>query len=253
MTEEDRCAEGGGSSSTAMAGVLLLVAPTGAAANGGVVHRVRSDALPAGDAGVATTYVSVPQKKTRLFDRGPFYLFAVPEGMLREGRPIPAGAIRLGTFTIEEEKGDSYELRAEFTAPELGSGSYFMGLCNDPCTIAGFGEPLYGRSRSSRRGSRATLLTKNERSEASCSGNGAKPVEPSAASSGCRASSTTQLAFGASERDRMSAEIEQLESQLAAARDRACVHGRGPSDPWVVGAILVVTSPRRCSRSAGAR
>jgi hypothetical protein len=51
----------------------------------------------------------------------------------------------------------------------------------------------------------------------------------------------TQLAFGASERERMSARIETLESQLVSARERAAGSIRTPFDPWVVGAILLVT------------
>jgi hypothetical protein len=52
----------------------------------------------------------------------------------------------------------------------------------------------------------------------------------------------TQLEFGASERERMSTRIDQLETQLAAVRARAADRSnRTPFDPWVVGAILLVT------------
>ena len=50
----------------------------------------------------------------------------------------------------------------------------------------------------------------------------------------------TQLTFGASERERMSAQIDQLETKLAAAQ-AAEPSRRTPVDPWVVGAILLVT------------
>ena len=74
---------------------LLLVTPTGANANGGAYLEFDKTHYLPGDMGVAVGYVTVPKTKRDLLDRGPFYLFAVPEGMLREGRSIPAGAIRL--------------------------------------------------------------------------------------------------------------------------------------------------------------
>jgi hypothetical protein len=227
---------------TALAGGLLLVTPSGAAANGGsYIEFDRTHYLP-GDAGVATSYVSVPRTRTRLFERGPFYLFAVPDGMLREGRPIPDGALRLATFTIEDEKGDSFELRAEFTAPQLDSGYYFMGLCNDPCTIAGFGDPLYGSVSIVATKLEGSLLSKNERLQIKLLGERSEARRAKRRLERVQGELDTQLAFAASERDRVSAEIEQLETQLAAARKQAASpSARIPFDPWVVGAITLVT------------
>lgn len=227
---------------TTLTGALLLVTPTGAAANGGSSLAFDRTHYVPGDAGTATAYVSVPRKKVSLFDRGPFYLFAVPEGMLREGRPIPAGAIRLATFTVEEDKGDSYLLRAAFTAPQLESNSYFMGFCNDPCTLAGFGEPLYGSVSIVATRREGALLTQNERLQGKLFGAKHEARRAERRLEKVERTLETQLAFGDSERDRMSAEIERLETQLAAARKRAATPAaRVPFDPWVVGAILLVT------------
>lgn len=227
----------------ALAASALLVTPTDATANGGAYLEFDQTHYLPGDAGVATTYVSVPRKKEHLFDRGPFYLFAVPNGMsLVEGRPVPRGSIRLGAFTVEEEKNDYYELRAEFTAPHVGSGYYSMGLCNDPCTIAGFRESLFGSVSIVATRREAELLTKTERL-----GNRLFGVRREARRAERRLEAVegeldAQLTFGASERDRMAAEIERLQTQLVAARERAAAPlGRVPFDPWVVGAILVVT------------
>jgi hypothetical protein len=224
---------------TAIAGALLLAAPTDAIANGGSYLEFDQTHYLPGDAGVATTYVSVPRGKTGLFDRGPFYLFAIPEGMLREGRPIPASAIRLGTFTVEKEKGSSYELRAEFTAPEITSGSYFMGLCDDPCTTAGFREPLFGSISIVATRREGELLTQLGTLQGKLFG---VKLEARAGRrlERVRDELATQLRFGASERELMSARIEQLETKLAAAQE-AEPSSRTPFDPWVVGAILLVT------------
>jgi hypothetical protein len=224
---------------TAIAGALLLMAPTDAIANGGSYLEFDQTHYLPGDAGVATTYVSVPRGKTGLFDRGPFYLFAVPEGMLREGRPIPASAIRVGTFTVEKEKGSSYELRAEFTAPEITSGSYFMGLCDDPCTTAGFREPLFGSISIVATRREGELLTQLGALQGKLFGVKREARRAERRLDRVRDELATQLTFGTSERERMSAQIEQLETKLAAAQ--AEPSSRTPFDPWVVGAILLVT------------
>jgi hypothetical protein len=78
-------------------------------------------------------------------ERGPFYLFAVPEGVtVVEGRPIPSEAVRVATISIERERRTSVELQATFVVPELASRFYTLAVCNDPCTISGFREPLTG-------------------------------------------------------------------------------------------------------------
>jgi hypothetical protein len=228
---------------TTLAGALLLVTPADATANGGAYLEFDQTHYLPGDAGVATTYVSVPRKKVHLFDRGPFYLFAVPNGMsLVEGQPIPSGSIRLGTFTVEEEKNASYELRAEFTAPQIESGYYSMGLCNDPCTIAGFREPLSGSVSVVATRREAELLTQTERLRNKLFGVRREARRAERRLEAAEGELETQLTFGASERERMAAEIDQLRTQLVAARERAAARpGRVPFDPWVVGAILLVT------------
>ena len=226
----------------AIAGGLLIATPTGVAANGGSYIDFDQTHYVPGDAGVASTYVLVPRRKAGLFDRGPFYLFAVPEGRLREGRPIPDSAIRLATFTIEKEKGTTYELRAEFTAPDLGTGFYFLGLCNDPCTIAGFGDPLYGSVSIVQTRLEGKLLSKNGTLRARLSGVRFEARRAERRLEKVRSELDTQMTFGDSERERLSAEIERLEGQLAAARAQAAApSARVPFDPWVVGAILLVT------------
>jgi hypothetical protein len=224
-----------------LACALLLGTAADATANGGAYLEFdRTHYLP-GDAGVATTYVSVPRRKAHLFDRGPFYLFAVPNGMsLLEGQPIPSGAIRLGTVTIEEEK-DQYELVAEFNVPEIGPGFYEIGVCNDPCTISGFRESLGGRISIVETRREAELLTHNAELRGRLFGVRREARRAERRLEAAEGELETQLTFGASERDRMTAQIERLQTQLAAARERAAAPlGRVPFDPWVVGAIPLV-------------
>jgi hypothetical protein len=131
---------------------VLLAMPGGAGADGGsYIELNRTHYLP-GETAVGLAYVFVPESKQDLFERGPFYAFVVPRGAtIREDRPIPDGVIRVGTFSIEHERGKSFELRVSFTVPDLTGAFYTIAFCNDPCTISGFREPLTGSSRSSRR------------------------------------------------------------------------------------------------------
>jgi hypothetical protein len=124
---------------------MTLAGPTAASADGGAyIALERTHYLP-GQTARAEGYVSVPATKEDLLDRGPFYLYVVPKrSSVVEGRPIPDGAVRVATISIEEERGTSFELHAAFVVPELAGDFYGLGVCNDPCTISGFREPLTG-------------------------------------------------------------------------------------------------------------
>jgi hypothetical protein len=131
-------------------GAAMLVGATigGASvawADGGAyVDLDRTHYLP-GQNARAEGYVSIPRAKQHLTDRGPFYLFVVPERVtMVEGRPIPSEAVRVATVSIERERGTTFELRSSFVVPELAGDSYGLYVCNDPCTISGFREPLTG-------------------------------------------------------------------------------------------------------------
>jgi hypothetical protein len=119
--------------------------PSIARADGGAYLDLdRTHYLP-GQTAHAETYVDVPRAKQHLLERGPFYLFVVPEGVtVVEGRPIPSEAVRVATVSIERDRGTAFELRASFVVPVLASRLYTLALCNDPCTISGFREPLTG-------------------------------------------------------------------------------------------------------------
>jgi hypothetical protein len=224
----------------AMVGVSVLVTPIGAEANGGAYLEFdRTYYLP-GDAGRAVTYVSLPASKEHLLEEGPFYVFALPAGTsLREGRPIPAAAVRLGTGAFTEED-DAYEFTTEFTVPELDPGFYEIGVCNDPCTISGFREALGGSVSIVETRREAQLLTTNDRLRGELFGARREVRRAERRLTAVEGELEAQLAFGSSERSELAAEIERLETQLAAARTRADSSGRTPFDPWAVGAILIV-------------
>lgn len=152
----------------------LLLLPATAGANGGAFFEVRGPGasgsggthfLPGGPA-TASTYVSIPSTKRSLLDRGPFHGYLLPEGdALREGRPVPADAVRLGTFVIERDRGSTFVLELEFTVPDVPSGIYSIAMCNDPCTLSGLREPLAGTISIVETAREGDLLTQQYRLE----------------------------------------------------------------------------------------
>lgn len=226
---------------TTVIGTLVLVAPSGATANGGAYLQFDRTYYVAGDEGNGVTYVSLPAGKEHLLDEGPFSVFALPRGVsLHEGHPIPPTAIRLGPVTVTEEDG-SYELETDFIVPHLDPGWYGIGVCNDPCTISGFRESLGGSLSIVETRREAQLLTTNERLRSQLFGARREARRAERRLAEVEGELETQLAFGSEERIELAAEIDRLETQLASARSREEESGRAPFDPWVVGAILLVT------------
>ena len=126
-----------------VAGVLWL--PGTAEANGGAYFDLDRTYYVHGEPGTAEYYAAIPEKHQGLLEQGPFYGFLLPTRVaLKEGKPIPAQAARVGTFTVEHEKKDTFGFRLDFTTPTLETGDYQLRLCNDPCTLTGFREPVYG-------------------------------------------------------------------------------------------------------------
>lgn len=226
---------------TTMIGAMVLVAPSGAAANGGAYLEFDRTYYVAGDEGHGVTYVSLPARKEHLLEEGPFHVFALPRGVsIREGHPIPPSAIRLGTVTVTEEDG-SYEFETDFIVPDLDPGWYDIGVCNDPCTISGFRESLGGSLSIVETRREAQLLTTNGRLRSQLFGARREARRAERRLAETEGELETQLAFGSEERTELAAQIDRLETQLASARSRGTETGRTPFDPWVVGAILLVT------------
>ena len=123
----------------------ILAGPTAASADGGAYLDLDGTHYLPGETARVESYVSVPVARQGLFERGPFYLFLAPKGAsVVEGRPIPDSAVRVAAISIEEQRGTAFELHASFVVPDLVGDSYGIWVCNDPCTISGFREPLTG-------------------------------------------------------------------------------------------------------------
>jgi hypothetical protein len=148
-----------------------LALPIQAAADGGAFIEFRGGSgsgaggthfLP-GDSANGTAYVSVPERWQDLLDRGPFYVYVVTHGFIREGRPLPEGAMRVGTATIEHDSRTLFLIHLSFAVPDVPGGYYNIQICNDPCTVSGFREPLTGSMSIVQTTREAQLLNKQQK------------------------------------------------------------------------------------------
>ncbi|HVF08768.1 MAG TPA: hypothetical protein VNC60_09335, partial [Actinomycetota bacterium] len=115
--------------------VTIGLTPAAARANGGAsVEFDGMHHLP-GDVVTGELYVSIPKGKLGLLDRGPFYAYLLAgNDVIEAARPLPPGAVRVGTFVVEKRATDA-ELAVTFTVPELVGDYYNVGMCNDPCNL----------------------------------------------------------------------------------------------------------------------
>ena len=149
-------------SAIVLAGVVSLN-PAAASADGGAYIDLDRTHFLVGSTGHAETYVSVPAGKQHLFDREPFYLYVTPNGSpVTEGEPLPRSAVRVAAMTIERDRGTAFELSASFTVPDLPGRYYALNVCNDPCTISGFREPITGPISIVQTAREADLLNEQE-------------------------------------------------------------------------------------------
>ena len=146
-------------------GAVMVMDPVAARADGGAYMEFdRTHYLP-GDVATAEAYVYLLKPQQGRLDRGPFYAYLVTtnRSFPQEGKPIPAGAIRLGTFQVEESRPKWFDLTVSFTVPDVAGDGYTVALCNDPCTVQGFKEPIIGYISIVQTAREGALLTQNQR------------------------------------------------------------------------------------------
>jgi hypothetical protein len=148
--------------SIALAGPTLMLARPADADGGAYIDLDRAYYLP-GETAVAETYVTVPRNRQALLQRGPFYVFLVTGRQWpTEGEPLPTDAIRIGTLGVERDSGSTFELKGSLTIPDVPGDFYSLAVCNDPCTLTGFREPITGPISIVRTEREATLLEENQ-------------------------------------------------------------------------------------------
>ena len=139
--------------------------PVAARADGGAYMEFdRTHYLP-GETATAEAYVYLLKRQQGRLDRGPFYAYLVTtnRSFPQVGKPIPAGAIRVGTFEVEQSRPKWFELKVSFTVPDVAGDFYSVAMCNDPCTTQGFKEAIIGYMSIVETAREGTLLTQNQR------------------------------------------------------------------------------------------
>jgi hypothetical protein len=142
----------------------VLLSPVAARADGGAyIEFDRTHYLP-GETATGEAYVYLEKQHQGLLDRGPFYAYLLADGVfVRRGHPIPAGAIRVGAFAVEQSRAKWFEMKVSFTVPDLSGDFYTIAVCNDPCSIWGFKEPLTGLISIVQTAREGALLTQRQR------------------------------------------------------------------------------------------
>lgn len=140
-----------------------LALPLNAAADGGAYIEFRRTHYLPGETAVGVAYVSIPEPRQALLERGPFHVYVVPRGWIQEGRPLPEGVIRVGTAVVERNSGTTFEVQISFAVPDLPGEYYNVQMCNDPCTIAGFRESLSAQISIVQTRREADLLNEQQR------------------------------------------------------------------------------------------
>ncbi|MGH2528395.1 MAG: hypothetical protein ACRDH0_03495 [Actinomycetota bacterium] len=236
---------------SAVIGAVLAI-PTGATANGGAyIDFDRTHYLP-GETVIGETYVYVPERKQGLLERGPFYAYVLPRGTsIREGRPIPGSAIRVGTFSIEKERREEFELRVSFTVPDLAGDFYSIMACNDPCTISGFREPLTGTISVVRTVREGQLISQQWRLEGRIYGLRRDVRKADRSNEELQA----QLETSELERSNLATQVDRLELELAGAAAAEEPATRPLIDSWaaIVVALLALAGALAIRRLRSAR
>ena len=143
----------------------VVGSPIAARADGGAYMEFdRTHYLP-GETATGEAYVYLLKAQQGRLDRGPFYAYLVTtnRSFPQAGKPIPAGAIRVGTFEVEQSRPKWFELKVSFTVPDVNGDFYTVAMCNDPCTVQGFKEPVTGQVSIVQTAREGTLLTQNQR------------------------------------------------------------------------------------------
>jgi hypothetical protein len=92
----------------------------------------------------ATAVYATDPRRRHLVNEGPYYAWLVPEGSFGGQARLPESAIRLAPFAIRWSSKRFANVRAYFTVPSVPSGKYEVIVCNEPCTLSGFGEYVQG-------------------------------------------------------------------------------------------------------------
>ena len=85
-----------------------------------------------------------PNRRERLDRQGPFFAWLSPGDSYVGDARMPSDATRLAPFLIRWDSSKGGTAQAHLTIPSVPSGEYVVTVCNDPCTLLGFGDYVEG-------------------------------------------------------------------------------------------------------------
>ena len=92
----------------------------------------------------AQVYVQSEHAIGRLRSSGPYFAWIARSGGRVDVQGIPADSVRLSAFVLRWTSRNFAVAHASFVMPALPSGDYTIEVCNDPCTLSGFGDFVQG-------------------------------------------------------------------------------------------------------------
>jgi len=119
--------------------VAIVVLPADAALAGGwdTIEFPRDAYVVGQVASARSEFFADRLKGTGSLDGGPYFAYLLPTSRWIDPPTIPAGAIRIGVLGIEGpvvRDGYRYGVGSlSFTVPDVPSGRYTIGFCDDPC------------------------------------------------------------------------------------------------------------------------
>jgi hypothetical protein len=193
---------------------------------------------------IGTYFARIPEENRGILDKGPFYVYVMPTRVgIEEGEPIPAQAILVDTIEISHRAGSTYRFSTSFTMPELPTGYYKIEVCNSPCTISGFREPIGGYFTVVATQMEAALLKEREKLQAQLNGTKRELRKTTERLD----SILVDLDSARLSRDALVERVTELEVEIAAleaeieaaATATATEEQRTIVDPWVGGLIAL--------------
>ncbi len=201
-----------------LAGVCVVSAAAPAMADGGgaYLNFDRTHYLP-GQTAVGRTSVAIPLGKRSVLAEGPFYAYLVTGTRWpTAGRALPGDVLRIGTFAFHHRTGARFELVARLTIPDIRGDFYSVSLCNDPCTVNGFSQPVIGYLSIVQTEREATLLNEIQHRRARI-GDLRHQLRTNKKELSRMSSRLTAVEH---DDQRMNAQVSRLTNALAAARTR---------------------------------
>jgi hypothetical protein len=126
-----------------------------------------------------------------------------------------------------------------FTVPDVEGDFYDIGLCNDPCTVAGFGEPVYGSISIVATEREARLLRDNGQLHSRLAGLRRDLRKAERAAEEQAAAAAEALDVSEEGRRAFEEQVRTFEARLAVAEEAAA---RPRIDPWVAGAVVMAVA-----------